>query len=79
VTAPVKASPAAVAPAAHQIDASDLAASTHAIEILVKATASGGFQIDALSDMSSGAVAANSVTASASGSDPNRFQIASAV
>jgi len=35
-------------------------------------------QIDALNDMSSGAVAVNSVIASASGSDPNRFQIASA-
>ena len=46
------------------------------MDILTKATASGGFQIDALSDMSSGAVAMNSVTASASASDLNRFQIA---
>ena len=67
---------AAVAAATHHNDLTSSANRTHAMDILTKATASGGFQMDALSDMSSGAVAINSVTASASARDPKRFQIA---
>src|SRR6266436_4018316 len=66
-----------VAPAAHHNDPFLRSPSrTSAIVILTNARASGGFQMVALRDISSGAVATASVTASASGSDPNRFQMA---
>ena len=67
---------AAVAPAVHHSDRPLSPNRTHAIDILTNATASGGFQMDALRDISSGAVARNNTIASASASEENRFQIA---
>src|ERR1019366_1039795 len=67
---------AAVALATHQVDPSRSPSSTNTIVSLTKATASGGFQMVAVSAMSKGAVAAKSVTASASANDAKRFQIA---